>query len=235
MDLNAGLKEMARHCYGYGRWDAPYWFIGLGEAMEPGANIQKRVEAWQRRGRKTGLSDCREFHKCIGENRWHRQEPLPPLAPTWRRLILLLKAFHREPVENDHLRLYQRDYWGMTEAETCIIELFGLSAPNFKAYKALMLELFTQEQIDEILRERICFIRKKINEHAPKLVVMYGRGARKQWKEIAGGRSFRDDEIFKIGATVMVYTTHPTAHDVTDAYWESLGEELRVIAGSPNL
>jgi hypothetical protein len=26
--LDKAEEEMARECYGYGRWGAPYWFIG---------------------------------------------------------------------------------------------------------------------------------------------------------------------------------------------------------------
>lgn len=34
------MSRMARDCYGYGRWDAPYWFIGLEEGMGPNQTIQ---------------------------------------------------------------------------------------------------------------------------------------------------------------------------------------------------
>ena len=75
MDVDTGIKGMARRCYGYGRWDAPYWFIGLGEGMTPGTSIQTRVEAWRHHSRETGLSDCRAFHEHIGETRFHAGPP----------------------------------------------------------------------------------------------------------------------------------------------------------------
>lgn len=233
MDLNTNLREMARRCYGYGRWDAPYWFIGLGEGMTQDTDCQKRVDAWLHLGRRTGLSDCREFHYRIADERWHRKKPPAELQATWRRLLLLLMKFLGESADIDSLRKYQSEHWGMRKDVTCVIELFGLPAPNFKAHQALMLELFTQRQIDEILQERIDFIRKKIDEskHKPKLVVMYGRGARKQWREIAG-RFLLDDEIYKIGSTMMVSAIHPTAHGVTDEYWEKLGKSLYAAARS---
>jgi hypothetical protein len=61
-----------------------------------------------------------------------------------------------------------------------VIELSGLPATNLKAYKALMLKLFTHKQIDDILEARINFIRAKILECRPELVVMYGLDAKKQ-------------------------------------------------------
>lgn len=185
MEINADIKEMARRCYGYGRWSAPYWFIGLGEGMSPGTSVEKRAEAWRELERE-GLSDCRAFHlhRLIGDKRWHVDRV--EIQKTWRPLRLLLKTFRGEEADKESLRKYQRDCWGMRDNNACVIELFGLPAPTFKAYKALMRELFTQRQIDEILQERIHFIRTKKGALAPKLVVMYGRGAREQWEEIGG-------------------------------------------------
>ena len=56
------MEEMARNCYGYGRWDAPYWFFGLEEGMS--GTLEERIEAWQHLG-EGGLSDCRLFHERI--------------------------------------------------------------------------------------------------------------------------------------------------------------------------
>jgi phage-related protein len=42
------IEEMARGCYGYGRWDAPYWFIGLEEGMS--GTLGEQIEAWQQLG-----------------------------------------------------------------------------------------------------------------------------------------------------------------------------------------
>jgi hypothetical protein len=55
--------EMARQCYGYGRWSAPYWFIGLEEGQDPiGKDLTLRLQAMRDLG-KDGLSDCRTFHQ----------------------------------------------------------------------------------------------------------------------------------------------------------------------------
>ncbi len=148
--------------------------------------------------------------------------------------MLLLMTFLEEDADKQILLSYQREHWGMGKDDTCVCELFGLPAPIFKAYKALMLELFTQKQIDEILKERIRFIRGKILENKPKLVVMYGRGARKQWREIAGHPFLDDDEVIKIGPTIMVSATHPTAHGVKNEYWVQLGKSLRAAARLAN-
>lgn len=58
-----GLEEMARGCFGYGRWDAPYWLIGLEEGMS--GTLDNRIRAFQKLD-KDGLCDSRKFHHEIG-------------------------------------------------------------------------------------------------------------------------------------------------------------------------
>jgi hypothetical protein len=91
------LIAMARRSYGYGRWDAPYWFVGPEQGMGEHEtdnierSIQQRVECWRKLGG-LELNDCREFHCCIGEKNWHCKEPVKPQT-TWQPLIVLLMAY----------------------------------------------------------------------------------------------------------------------------------------------
>jgi hypothetical protein len=48
------LEEMARECFGYGRWDAQYWFIGLEEGMS--GTLEDRVKASTTRSRSTNIT-----------------------------------------------------------------------------------------------------------------------------------------------------------------------------------
>jgi hypothetical protein len=42
----AWREEMARECYGYGRWAAPYWFIGP-EQGQGHDDLRKRYHVWR--------------------------------------------------------------------------------------------------------------------------------------------------------------------------------------------
>ena len=84
------IEEMARGCYGYGSWEAPYWYIGLEEGLD-GA-LDDRIRAWQELGAETGLSDCRAFHRKIGVDKWHRNDGKAALQSTWKQLIRVLLA-----------------------------------------------------------------------------------------------------------------------------------------------
>ena len=101
-----GIREMALRCYGYGRWSAPYWFIGpeQGQAPEENDDLKPRVKAWQHL-EATELTDCCEFHALIGEKRWHRERP--KLQSTWRPLLLLLMTYLGKRTDRDALRNYQ--------------------------------------------------------------------------------------------------------------------------------
>jgi hypothetical protein len=211
------MGEMARRCYGYGHWDAPYWFIGPepGQARDENDDLRPRVEAWLHFGGGE-LTDCREFHNRIGEKRWHRERP--QLQATWRPLMLLLMAFLERPTSNENLRNYQRDKWGMLSGDTCVIELSGLAAHSFKVPR----------DRERFRLERINLIRERMRDHHPELVVMYGTSQRESWELIAG-RAFPPDNILSLKSTILAFTPHPTSHGLTNAYWGELGERLRQV------
>jgi hypothetical protein len=75
MEHEDHTREMGRRSYGFGRWTAPYWFIGPepGQSREEHDDLTSRAEAWRSLGG-CELMDCREFHKRIGETRLHREK-----------------------------------------------------------------------------------------------------------------------------------------------------------------
>jgi hypothetical protein len=237
--VRKNLYEMARKSYGYGRWDSPYWFIGpeQGVGDHERSDLQRALElrckCWGELGGKE-LNDCREFHRCIGEMRWHFKTPKVNLQPTWRPLLLLMMTFMGRPTDKDCLRAYQRDRWGMLEGETCVIELSGLAAPN--AGRALDTSAFLEERI-----QAIC---QRMRTHRPELVIMYGREQMESWDAIAravAGRTFPDNtetdlpktNILVHACTALCCTPHPS-RPVRDGdrylgneYWTRLGLKLR--------
>jgi hypothetical protein len=227
MEMDDDIALMARGFYGYGRWDAPYWFIG---PEQGGDNNGLRARAFVKLAEE-GLCDCKEFHKEIHENRWHRENPA--LVPTWRRLILLLKVFLNDSTTEDLLnkercrallRDYQRDHWGMETGETCVIDLSGLSAKNSRVgagYKAIK---------EGHLGERIQTIRGRMHRGSkPKIVLMYGFSEKESWARIAG-TPFIPHGVKKTDNTVFAFAQHPSAHNQDDSYWVRLGERLREAA-----
>lgn len=211
-------EEMARGCYGYGSWEAPYWFIGLeqGKGRNEAADNTPRINAWNQLGADE-LCDCAKFHRLISEKRWHDEARL---QPTWRPLILLLMSYLGRSTDNEVLRTYQSKQWGKIGGETCVIELSGLAAKG----------LHTPMDRDSFRSERIDVIGKRLRTHTPELVVMYGGGqtGKKHWEAIAAS-ALKQDEASKLSSqpTVIVLAKHPLARGLGNDYWEELGEKAK--------
>jgi len=208
-------REMALRCYGYGRWEAPYWFIGP-EQGQGNETLECRVEAWTALGAKD-LCDCREFSERICDDRWHRPNPKP--QNTWMPLICLLMGFLGRSTNKESLIAYQRDRWGMLDnGETCVIELLGLPAKSLK----------TPRDRKTFRAERIDVIRDKIRVHRPKLVVMYGKSHKNSWDQIALPRAFSEDNVIVCDeGTILFYARHPTNGGPARHWWEDRGKMLR--------
>src|SRR5713226_7016665 len=93
------LTAFINHFYGYGNYDAKYWFVGMEEG---GGNdfteIVKRINAWDSRGRKE-LEDVAEYHKAIGITRLFDERPR--LQTTWNKMIRILLSAEGQRVSTE--------------------------------------------------------------------------------------------------------------------------------------
>lgn len=215
--------RMAYKHYGYGRWNAPFWFIGpeQGQTRNGNDTLAQRIKAWQELG-ESELCDCRRFHELIHYPRWHGRPT--KLQSTWKSLLLLLLAYLGIPTDDaqdENRRTYQRERWGRIEnGETCVIELSGLPANNLKIQ--INRERFRSERVDAI--------RQRISQHT-QFIVMYGVSEHKYWNSIAN-TALELNKPFKNESTVFLYTLHPNTRGLTKQYWVELGQTLRRYANS---
>ncbi len=209
--------HMAEHFFGYGRWDAPFWFVGpeAGMGKDSIDSIAARFKSWQRLGGGT-VVDCSEHHLGFGMTKWHQSHP--PMQATWRQLIRLLLAYKGMNPTLDDIRAYQRDRWGRINGETCVIELSGLPAPSMGVERDRL--SFLSRRVDRIWKEA--------RLHRPKFIVMYGSGQRGEWEQIARGKFGADGLhwIAEIG-TVAAMTPHPVSRGITSEFWKDMGQRLR--------
>jgi hypothetical protein len=223
---DADIHDMARKWYGYGRWDAPFWFIGPEPGMDPSEdnNLRPRCNAWIKLGAGE-LVDCKEHHFGFGWYDWHREVPRPRIQKTWEKLIrLLLFVRNGEAPGAEDIRSYQQRFWGMKSGETCVIELCSLAANKLKVKKGVTWDAncFREERIETI--------RRRISVHKPALVVMYRKSAKLHWESIAGGPFSDAPDIRMIGGgpTQAVFADHPVSKDgVSASYWLRIAENLR--------
>ena len=207
---------MAEDFFGYGRWEAPYWFVGPEAGMaKAGDTLELRYQSWKRL-KCAPVVDCAAHHRGFGFPKWHQDRP--PTQATWRQLIRLLLAYKGFPTDTESIRNYQRDRWGSSYGETCVIELSGLPAPNMR----------TERDRTSFLAQRIERIREALMaaRPSPQFIVMYGQGNRAEWDQIAQ-QAFDADGFCWTGNTVAVIATHPVTMGLGNEYWAKLGQKVR--------
>jgi hypothetical protein len=172
----SALEPYCKHFFGYGRWDAPVWFLGLEEAGGDGAHaLDKRVREWEQRGRR-GVEDGPSFYPAVGEHRWHG--PSAVLQPTWRQLIRILLIARNQPATDADILHLQKTQWGALTGDVCLTEILPLPAPNIGAWPYQSQPdapwLASRDQfMQRFLLRRLITLRANIAAHRPRAVIFY--------------------------------------------------------------
>jgi hypothetical protein len=195
--------------FGYGRWDAPFWFIGI----EPGGEeLQASVETWHTLGG-TELVDAAKHHVN------HAKQWFTPEAPTqlgtYAKLIWLLLAYHGVDPTSEATVDYQRNRLGRADAngETALIELSATPSP--------------EDSKTPPNPARVALIRERVVKHKPRFVVFYSPNKlyRPAWETIAGV-SLERDKASTVDRTTFVVTYHTNGRR-DKAYWSNIAHALR--------
>ena len=218
MTVNNDARALAcQSWFGYGRWDAPYWFIG----MEPGGEDDIAwYDTWLRLGGDE-LCDCREHHLGTNYPKWHGRD-LPPTQPTWLRLIQLLLGYGGKQADKlDAIRVYQKDEWGSSNGETALLEVSAIRAKS----------LATAVERNTFREQRIVTLRNRLERYQPTFAVFYGFEYSDIYEKIANAR-FDADGYALSGSTLCVLLRHPTAQNNPKAmksgdWWAAKGQKMR--------
>ena len=224
------VEAYCKQFFGYGRWDAPVWFVGLEEAgAGTPEELQTRLTAWDQRGRRD-LEDAPAFYPASGQHQWHG--PDATLQRTWRQLIRLLLLARGEPVSEQALLEYQTQTLGAFSGQVCLTELSPLPAPShrqwpYAAHEALPAWMQTREQFAQtVAAARIATLREKIALHHPRAVIFYFWKPRHSAEAVAGGefRPLIPEQLLGLerNGTAYFITGHP-AGNYPDTYFDGLG------------
>lgn len=100
------LEVFINGFYGFGQYEARYWFIGMEEG---GGNtfesIAKQLDIWDAHGRKE-LLDVAKYAREMNITRWYGDHP--KLQPTWKHLIRIVLTAEGQPVDAETMRQYQK-------------------------------------------------------------------------------------------------------------------------------
>ena len=229
------LIDYAQKFFGYGRWEASIWFIGIEEGG--GKDIQAvhdRLKAWATSGQSKELEDAPTFHLASNITAWHR--PDAKHQSTWKQLIRMFLLARGQDDSEDALIDYQRTQLGTTTGETCLAELLPLPSPdsktwNYRAWSELPWLQTRAAYEQNILSHRITLLRQRIDHYRPRIVIFYGDGQLKHWQRIIGSGIYQRPIADKLIAHerdglqffITKHPTNPNLRPHTDNYFREIG------------
>ncbi len=229
------LEVFINGFYGFGQYEARYWFIGMeeggGNALEA---IAKQVDIWDAYGRKE-LLDVAKYASEMDVTRWYGDRP--KLQPTWKHLIRIVLTAEGQPVDAETMRQYQKNDFGTEAGDTCLLELLPLPAPNITSWlygeiSSLPFLKSRKKYREYIVGSRIAHLRDRITQYEPKVVVLYGSGYDNYWKSIAGIDSWESSAegvSYRVSnSTIFISSKHPVSHGATKEHFQNIG---KLIAG----
>ncbi|WP_420555647.1 hypothetical protein [Roseovarius sp.] len=230
------LLEYAAKFYGYGDLSAPIWFIGMEEGGGGKDTVEKRLEAWDRRGRRA-VEDLADYHEAMGVGHLTTGKNVK-LQSTWAKLIYFQMSAEGETAEREAVRNFQASTWGRDSSKTCLLELMPLPKRKASSWEynkwTDIPELWSRElYFAHFAAKRAQGLKDLIEKRNPKVVVFYGKsgGFSCHWPWIVGVEPGQWSckgtwkEAKREGAQFLI-APHPTAHHSSNETWARAGAEV---------
>lgn len=225
------LDEFAHTFYGYGSYQAQYWFVGMEEGGGNSyAEINTRLNIWAKRG-KQELEDVALYHTDIGIT--HLFNEKPKLQPTWNKLIRIVLSGNGQEPTTEQVRDYQRTLLGRPHGNTCLVELLPLPSPStghwlYGQHSAMTYLKSRSTYKKALLESRIAHLKQRITEYKPKYVVFYSVNYQKYWQRIAGVELVSVADGISLAykePSLFVLTKHPASQPtLSNAYFHQVGQ-----------
>lgn len=229
------LERFIANYWGYGRFEAPLWIVGMEESCGKG-DFAKRINTWHRRG-ENQLDDAAGYHEEIRAEKLFKAGAR--LQRTWSKLIKIYLAAYGHETNVGKTRQFQIETLGRrtpTVIPTCFIELMPLPSPSTKDWwvKDFTNLAYLQERgayMKEVEPERTKKLKALVAKYRPKAVVFYGATYQRYWQGISGTleRHPQHEKMHhaKVDGTTFVMMPHPVSHGVRNADFIEAGKLLR--------
>jgi hypothetical protein len=197
------LKHWIDNFYGYGSWDAKFWFIGYEESGgDVPEEVAEKINYFYKVHASGGdgtLCDIRELSRHVAirweppsrsasaskmnlfANRYeYRFDSGAVQHGVWKNLIAFIHGYRNQELPD--LLTYQRHTFASTSAHNeALIQLYPLPSPHNHAWYYSWLELpqlsFLKSRTlyqEHVYQRRINSILSKISTYKPEVVLMYG-------------------------------------------------------------
>lgn len=217
MTLPLSTDELNRllNFVGYGVLDAEVWFLGMEEGGGGEDNIRKRL-------RFRPVEDCMEAHKILGivKHHWGNQA----IQPTWRGMCCIMLGLEGKEPSRDNIRAYQASMLGRSCGRTLLTELMPIPKPKLGAwgYEQLIPQYpSARSYYQGVKPQRIALLRKLLGEHAPKVVIAYGKQYWSDYKTLFPNTVFTANDQFQVGNyknTLVILTDHFTSRTMNNKW-----------------
>jgi hypothetical protein len=154
---------------GYGRLDAPVWFLGMEEAGGGEQNIRARLKF-------RTVEDCAEAHRTLGIT--HRHWGKRVIQRTWRGMCYIMLRLENKPVDTESIRQYQAESLGRYGGQTLLVELMPIPKHDIGAwgYEELIPQFKSREDYyQQVKPRRLAYLQTLLHEHRPRVVIGYGK------------------------------------------------------------
>lgn len=188
------IQHWIEHFYGYGSWEAPFWFVAYeesgGDLPEEVADKLNYFHNTHKTATSPTLCDIRDFYKHIS---FRTEGPRASRFSTfydhrfgtdavqhgfWENMIAFMSGYQNKTITNE--LLYQQKQFASPSSQEALIQLYPLPAHNHAWYYS-WLELpdlpFLKSRLkyeQHVFENRISAILKKMQLFKPKVVLMYG-------------------------------------------------------------
>lgn len=260
------LQHWLHHFHGYGSWEAPIWFVSNEESGgEMPEEVADRIEYFRKHhdaGRESSLVDIREMYRHVRykpegskPNQFktlydYRFGPEASLHGLWKNLIAFSHGYlgNKPP---DLLADQTNLFLSPSTKREALIRLYPLPAQNDHAWYYSWLDLPSLPWLksraayhEHLFPVRIEYILQKINQHQPRVVLMYGMENINRLKNVVSKahpaiRFLQSKAIpqklpqyhrAELGNTTLLITTQiPALHHrrvETGFDWEGLGKSI---------
>ena len=229
------LQRFINTFYGSGNYQGNYWFLGMEEGGGNDLNrVITRITAWQELG-VTDLVDIYDFHMRINYPAYFTN-PVK-LQRTWIQQARIVLAAKGKPSKAADVKIYQRDIIGRKDSQTCLLELLPLPSPStsdwfYNRWTDIDFLRTRESYRNYCLPWRITNIQSRIQQYQPKLVIFCGKSYSEYWHKIAGRHLiFQDQGDFQAAKSegiLYLIIKHPATIGITNAYFERVGEFVRI-------
>lgn len=233
------LTNFIQGFYGYGTYQARFWFVGMEEGGgNTLADISRRLGAWDIRGRKE-LEEVADYHRAIGVDNLFDNRP--KLQPTWNKLIRIALTADGQTCDTESIRNYQKSRLGTMHGDTCLLELLPLPSPNTNTWlyhdnSSLPYLIDRNTYRAHITGVRIAHLQDRLSRHKPKAVVFYSLQYQAYWEQIADVYNWvKSPESIMHGSgnqTLFIVAKHPATKGVTNEYFHQIGRLIAAKASA---